>query len=69
MTWLLVEGLPMILAAIFSCSTISLILYLWFSRSTLTQSQLSTIEASNLQNRVYKRAGALLLILGAAGGF
>ena len=69
MTWLLVEGLPMILAAIFSCSAISLILYLWFSRSTRTQSQLSTIEASNLQNRVYKRAGALLLILGAAGGF
>lgn len=64
-----VETLPLMLVALFwgLCLTVSL--RLWCGRRSDLSPVLSSGAASQLQNHVYKRAAALLLILGAGGGF
>ena len=48
---------------------IALCAYLWRTQGNRVFESLSPVEATKLQNRIYKRAAALLLILGAGGGF
>lgn len=65
--WL--DGLPLVLALLFWGLCITLSLGLWRGRVTDAPPALTAGAASRLQNHVYKRAAALLLILGAGGGF
>ncbi len=67
--WIMVEGLPLILVLLFWVAATALSVYLWRSRRAGPGDPLSFAEVTRLQNRIYKRAGALLLVLGAAGGF
>ena len=67
--WLLVEGLPLVLAMLLCIASALSIYRLMQSRGSSPEAVLSPAQATFLQNRIYKRAGALLLVLGAAGGF
>ena len=67
--WLLVEGLPLVLAMLLCIASALSIYRLMQSRGSSPEAVLSPAQATSLQNRIYKRAGALLLVLGAAGGF
>ncbi len=67
--WLLVEGLPLVLVMLLCTALVVLIYRLARRRRSSPEGVLSPAQATCLQNRIYKRAGALLLVLGAAGGF
>ena len=67
--WLFLDGFPILLSGILWL--LSVLLIVWVQRSAAPRS-ISNVAAAHgqaLQNRIYKRAGGFLLVLGAVVGF
>ena len=73
--WLFLDGFPVALNVLCWASLLTLIAVLWrrsgggVEDGAAGPSDGKSLSANARQNRAYKRGGALLLVLGAAGGF